>query len=72
MWAIRIENYFSLGFVENGRVQSATLRPIIVDGASLAVMKDASPRQILELSTPILIDDEVFLGELEVPYSDDI
>jgi hypothetical protein len=45
---------------------------MIVDGTSLAVMKDASPRQVPELSAPILIDDEVVVREPEAPYSDDI
>ena len=35
-------------------------------------MKDASPRQVLELSAPILIDEEVVLREPKIPYSDDI
>jgi hypothetical protein len=35
-------------------------------------MKDASPRQILELSVPVLFDDEGILRETKVPYPDDI
>jgi len=32
MWAARIENYLSRVFMENGRVQPTTLRPIIIEG----------------------------------------
>jgi hypothetical protein len=72
MWAVRIENNFSHAFIENGWVQSTTLRPIIVDGASVTVMKDASPRQILEQTIPILFDHEEILEETKASYPDDI
>jgi len=58
--------------MEDGRIQPTTLRPIIVDGASLTVMKDASARQILELPVPVLLDDEEILRETKAPYPDDI
>jgi hypothetical protein len=35
-------------------------------------MKDASPRQILELPVPVLLDDEEILRETKAPYPDDI
>jgi len=36
-------------------------------------MKDASPRQILELPIPVvLLDNEEILRETEAPYPDDV
>jgi len=35
-------------------------------------MKDASPRQILELQVSILFDDEEILRETKAPYPDDV
>jgi hypothetical protein len=58
--------------MENGRIQPTTLRPIIIDGTSLTVMKDTSPRQILELSVPILLEDEEIPREAKALYPDDI
>lgn len=43
-----------------------------VDGASLTVMKGASPRQILELVVRVLLDDEEILRETKAPYPDDV
>ncbi len=63
---------FSSVFIENGRVQPTTFGPIIVDGASLTVMKEASPRQIVELAVPVLLDDEEILSETKAPYPDDV
>jgi len=61
MWAVAIENHFRLICIEDGRVEPAAFRPITVDGASLTVVKDASPHRILELAHPIPIDDEEIL-----------
>ena len=58
--------------MENGRIQPTTLRPIIVDGTSLTVVKDTSSRQILELSVPILLEDEEIPREAKALYPDDI
>jgi hypothetical protein len=35
-------------------------------------MKAASPRQILELPIPVLLDDEEILRETKAPYPDEI
>jgi hypothetical protein len=35
-------------------------------------MKDASPRQVLELVVPVLLDDEAILRETKAPYPDDV
>jgi hypothetical protein len=35
-------------------------------------MKDASPRQILELAVPVLLDDKEILRETKPPYPDDV
>jgi len=43
-----MENCSPLVFVENGRVKSTALGPIIVDGTSLTVVKDTSLIQIPE------------------------
>jgi hypothetical protein len=72
MWTVRIENHFFHIHIENSRIQSTTLRPIIVDRTSLTIVKDASPRQILELPIPILLDNEEILEETKAPYLDDI
>jgi hypothetical protein len=72
MWAVRIENHLSHVHIENSRIQSTTLRPIIVDRTSLTIVEDASPRQILELPIPILLDNEEILEETKAPYPDDI
>jgi hypothetical protein len=56
--------------MKNGRVQPTTLRSIIVDNTSLTALIDASPRQILELPVPVLLDDEEILRETKAPYPD--
>ena len=61
MWAVTIENNFPLICVEDGWVEAATFRPINVDGASLAVVKDASAHRILQLTHPIPLDNEEIL-----------
>jgi len=48
MRTVSMENDSPLVFVENGRVKPATLRPMIVDGTSFTVVKDASPIRIPE------------------------
>ena len=58
--------------MKNDRVQPTTLRPIIVDGASLTVVKDTSPRRILELALPIPLDNEEIRREAKTPYLPDI
>ncbi len=58
--------------MEDGRVQPTTLRPTIVDGTSLTVVKDTSPRQILEVPVPILLDNEEIVRETKPCYPDDI
>jgi hypothetical protein len=58
--------------MENDRIKPTTLRPIVIDRASLTVVKDASPEQILEVPVPILPDDEEILKETKAPYPDDI
>jgi len=58
--------------MENDWVEPTTLRPIIIDGTSLTVMKDASPRQILELPVPVLLDNEEILREAKTPYLTDV
>jgi hypothetical protein len=35
-------------------------------------MKDASPRQILELAVPVLLDYEGIFRETKAPYPDDV
>jgi hypothetical protein len=72
MWTVRIENHLFHIHIKNSRIQSTTLRPIIVDRTSLTIVKDASPRQILELPISILIDNEEILEETKAPYPDDI
>jgi hypothetical protein len=72
MWAVGIENYLFHVHIENSRVQSTALGPIIVDGTSLTVVEDASPREILELAAPIMFDYEEILEETKAPYPDDI
>jgi len=61
MWAVFIENYFLLIYVENGWVEPAAFRSIFVDRASLTVVKDTSPHQILELPCPIPLGYEEIL-----------
>jgi hypothetical protein len=59
--AVFIENCFLLIYVENGWVEPATFRSITVDRASLTVVKDTSPHQILELPFPNSLDYEEIL-----------
>jgi hypothetical protein len=47
-WAVKVEGNSPLVFIENSWVKAAAFGAFIVDSASLAVMKDASPIQILE------------------------
>jgi hypothetical protein len=35
-------------------------------------MKDTSPRQILELPIPVLLDHEEILRETEAPYPEEV
>jgi len=58
--------------MENGRVQPTTLRPIVVYGTLLTVVKDTSPRQIPELSVPIPPDYEEIPRETKTAYLCDI
>jgi hypothetical protein len=72
MRAVCIENYLLPAFMENGRVQLTTFRSVVVYVTLLTVVKDTPPRQVPELSVPILPEDEEILGEAKTPYSDDI
>ena len=67
IWAVCIESCFSRVFIEDGRVEPTTLRPIIIDGASPTVVKDTSPRRIPELAPPVLLDDEETVRETKTP-----
>jgi len=58
MWAVLVDNYFLLIYVENCWVEPTAFRPITVDRASLTIVKDTSPLQILELPCPIPLGDE--------------
>ncbi len=58
--------------MENSRINPTTLRPMIVDDASLTVVKDTSPQRVLELSVPILLNDEEILREAKATYLNDV
>jgi len=58
--------------MENSRINPTTLRPMIVDDASLTVVKNTSPQRVLELSVPILLNDEEILRETKTPYPNGI
>jgi len=72
LWAVTVENGSPFVFVENGWVKSTAFGSIIVDGASLTVVKDASPIQILESYLSILLCNEEFFSEAKASYPFDI
>jgi len=61
-----MKNHLALILVEYGRIQSTSLRSIVVDRASFAVVKDASARPILEALVSVPLKDEKTLSETEV------
>jgi hypothetical protein len=67
-----VGNCFSQVQIENDRIQSASFRPIIVDGASFTIVKNTSSRRIPKLLVSISFDDEEILGKSNVSYRDDI
>jgi len=71
MWTVTIENRFALVYIESDWVDPTALRPIIVDGAYLTVVENASPHQILELSLPVPLGDEEILRKAKAshPYN---
>jgi len=72
MWAVTIEHRFPLIYIKNDGVDLTTLRPIIVDGASLTVVENTSSHEILELPLPIPFGDEEILRKAKVSYPCDI
>jgi len=72
MWTVTIKHRFPLVYIENDGVDLTTLRPIIVDGASLTVVENTSSHKILELPLPIPLDDKEILRKAKVSYPCDI
>ena len=60
-----MKNHLALVLVEYCRVQSTSLRSIVVDCTSFAVMKDASARPIFEAPVSVPLKDEEILSETE-------
>jgi len=72
MWAVWIENCLPRVFIQDCRVQPTTLRPIVVDGTSLTVVKGTLPRQIPKLPVPVLLEYEEILRKAKALYPRDI
>ena len=60
-----MKNHLALIRVEYGWIQSTSLRSIVVDRTSFAVVKDASARLILEEPVSVPLKDEKILSETE-------
>jgi hypothetical protein len=72
MWTMKVGKCFSRLLIENDRVEPTTLRAIIVDGASLTVVKDTSSLRILKLPVSISFDDEEIVRKAKTSYPYDI
>jgi len=72
MGAIAVENCFSPVLIENGRVEPTTLRPIIVNDASLTIVKNTSSRRVFELLVSTSFDDEEILRKAKTFYPYDV
>jgi len=68
MRAVTIEKCFPLVNIENDWVDPTALRSIIVDGATLTAVENASPRRILERSLSIPLGDEEILRKAKASY----
>jgi hypothetical protein len=60
-----MKNHLALIRVEYGWIQSASLRSMVVDCTSFAVVKDASAKPILEAPVSVPSKDEKILTETE-------